>query len=553
MDLELATTQQSPSKIVLTGFMGTGKSSAGRILARETGRDFVDTDELIVERAGKSVAELFFESGEAAFRNYERQIARELSDQENLVIATGGRLMLDPLNAQLLNRKALVICLTASVGEIVTRTGSDLSHRPLLEGDSAVKQIDSLLQERQVGYSQYNQVDTSGKNVQEVARELIELSSQLVKDGRWYRQLTSRIPVQHPIGAYEVVIGKNLLTSLSQVVGLQSPCAVVTDNNVAAHYVNNLGDLDRLTTIITPPGEENKTLETLRLIYDQLLEAGMDRRGTLITLGGGVVGDMGGFAAATYMRGIKLVQCPTSLLAMVDASVGGKTGVDLPQGKNLVGSFKQPEAVIADLDTLKTLPGSELLSGMAEVVKGAIIASPDLLGYVRDLAPTIAPSALNADSALPLADLHTIIVEAVMIKRDIVETDPFERDRRRLLNLGHTFAHAIEQVSGYTVRHGEAVSIGLVASSMLSARLGYCDKDISMRIGDVLKQLRLPIHIPSKLSPEQLLQAMRSDKKVESSQLRFVLIRDIGDVYVESQVPESAVMEVLDGLRKPGI
>jgi 3-dehydroquinate synthetase len=232
--------------------------------------------------------------------------------------------------------------------------------------------------------------------------------------------------------------------------------------------------------------------------------------------------------------------------------VGGKTGVDLPQGKNLVGSFKQPEAVIADLDTLLTLPGSELLSGMAEVVKGAIIASPDLLSYVQELAPAIAQLSFSADRALPLAELQTIIVEAVMIKRDIVETDPFERDKRRLLNLGHTFAHAIEQVSGYTVRHGEAVSIGLVASSVLSTALGCCREDVSIRIGDILKQLRLPIHIPSHLSTDRLLQAMRSDKKVESSELRFVLIRDIGDVFVESRVPESAVTEVLDGLRKPG-
>ncbi len=549
MDLEVATTQQSPSNIVLTGFMGTGKSAAGRILALETGREFVDTDELIVERAGRSVAELFFESGEATFRHYERQVARELSDQENLVIATGGRLMLDPLNALLLNQQALVFCLTASVEEIVARTENDLSRRPLLEGDSPAKQIDELLHERQARYSQYKQVETSGKNVHEVARELIELTSQLVNEGRWSRQLTSRIPVQHPTGAYEVVIGKDLLTSLPRVAGIKGPCAVVTDNNVAQHYVNNLGDLNRLATIITPAGEENKTLETVRFIYDQLLEAGMDRQGTLITLGGGVVGDMGGFAAATYMRGIKLVQCPTSLLAMVDASVGGKTGVDLPQGKNLVGSFKQPEVVFADIDTLQTLPGSELLSGMAEVVKGAIIASPDLLNYVQEIAPSIAGSALNNNRALPLADLHTIIVEAVMIKRDIVETDPFERDRRRLLNLGHTFAHAIEQVSGYSVRHGEAVSIGLVASSVLSALLGFCNEDISIRIADILKQLRLPVRIPSQLSSERLLKAMATDKKVELSELRFILIRDIGDAFVESQVPESAVMEVLDGLR----
>jgi shikimate kinase/3-dehydroquinate synthase len=549
MSTEIAMTRQSPSNIVLTGFMGTGKSAAGRLFAQETGRDFVDSDELIVERAGKSIADIFFDSGETTFRQYERQVARELSSQNNLVIATGGRLMLDPLNAQILNHNALVFCLTASVEDIVTRTSSDRTRRPLLEGKLPVKRIDALLRERKAGYGQYKQLDTSGKSVPEVAQALNDLTSKLVGEGRWHTPLTSQITVRHPNGVYEAIIGRELLKSVPQIAGENRPCVVVTDENVAEHYENSLGDLNRLSTIVTPSGEENKNLETVRLIYDLMLEVGMDRRGMVVTLGGGVVGDMGGFAAATYMRGIKLIQCPTSLLAMVDASVGGKTGVDLPQGKNLVGAFKQPEVVIADLDTLETLPGSELLSGMAEVVKAAIIASPDLLDYVQQLAPVIAGSAFDVNRALPLSELQTIIVEAVMIKRDVVELDPFEGDQRRVLNLGHTFAHAIEKTSGYSVRHGEAVSIGLVAATVLSADLGFCSKDIPLRVEDILIQLQLPVRIPAQLPTKRLLSAMRTDKKVEANKQRFVLIRDIGDVFIESQVDDSAVTDVLDGLR----
>lgn len=381
---------------------------------------------------------------------------------------------------------------------------------------------------------------------------MIELSNQLTDEDGWRTRLTSNIPVQHPIGTYDVLIGRGLLSSLPDVAKVKGPAAVVTDTNVAKHYVNSLGGLDRLTTIITPAGEKNKTLDTVRGIYDRLLQAGIDRQGTIITLGGGVVGDMGGFAAATYMRGIDLVQCPTSLLAMVDASVGGKTGVDLPHGKNLVGSFKQPKAVIADLDTLRTLPGRELIAGMAEVVKGAVISSPDLLDTLEDSGQTIARAALDDDGLFPYAKLQTIIVEAVLIKREIVELDPFEQDQRRLLNLGHTFAHAIEQVSGFSIRHGEAVSIGLHASAVLSAKLGCCTPEIPGRLKGILGQLELPVYIPDQLPTHQLLEAMNTDKKVESGELRFVLIRDIGSVFVENHVPESIVVEVLDGLRDPG-
>jgi 3-dehydroquinate synthase len=550
MESDLDELAQPPANIVLTGFMGTGKSVAGHILARETGREFVDTDELIVELAGKPVADIFFDSGEATFRAYERHVARELSKRSNLVISTGGRLMLDPLNALLLNQQAIVFCLTATAEEILARTEADLTSRPLLDFDEPARRIEKLLLERKAGYNQYLQVDTGGRSIQEVAQEMLEVSNQLVEENRWQTRLTSRIPVQHPEGSYEVAIGRKLLTSLTDYIDLNHPVAMITDTNVAEHYVNSLEDVDLIATIVTPAGEEYKRLETVRSIYDQLLQVGMDRQGTIITLGGGVVGDMGGFAASTYMRGIRLIQCPTSLLAMVDASVGGKTGVDMPQGKNLVGSFKQPEAVIADIDTLQTLPGAEILSGMAEVVKAGIIASADLLDSIEDLAPRLSRAAVYNNQNLPLADFHALVVESILIKRDVVEVDPFERDERMLLNLGHTFAHAIEKSSSYSIRHGEAVSMGLVACAKLSSFLYYCDSDIPERIEAILSKLNLPIRIPAELTTDRLLENMKSDKKVKSGERRFVLIRDIGDVFVETGVPEPAVHSVLDELRR---
>lgn len=540
---------QPRANIVLTGFMGTGKSVAGHILARESDREFVDTDELIVELAGKTVADIFFDNGEAAFRAYERKVARELSKRRNLVISTGGRLMLDPLNALLLSQQAIVFCLTATAEEILARTESDLASRPLLDVDDPAGRIERLLLERKASYNQYLQVDTGGRSIQAVAQEMLEISNQMAEENRWQTRLTSKIPVQHPEGSYEVVIGGDLLTSLANTVDLSHPIALITDINVSKHYVKNLRDINLIARIITPAGEEYKRLRTVRSIYDQLLEAGMDRGGTIITLGGGVVGDMGGFAASTFMRGVRLVQCPTSLLAMVDASVGGKTGVDLAQGKNLVGSFKQPEAVIADIDTLKTLPGEEMLSGMAEVVKAGVIASADLLDSIEDFAPRLTGSVLNNNRKLPLADLQVLVVESILIKRDVVEADPFERDERMLLNLGHTFAHAIEKSSGYSIRHGEAVSMGLVASAKLSSTLFYCGSEVSDRIEAILSKLNLPTRIPAELKSDMLLENMKTDKKVKSGERRFVLIRDVGDVFVETGVPEPAVRSILNDLR----
>lgn len=275
-----------------------------------------------------------------------------------------------------------------------------------------------------------------------------------------------------------------------------------------------------------------------------MLAAGIDRTGAILALGGGVVGDTAGFAAATYMRGIDFVLCPTTLLAMVDASIGGKTGVDLPQGKNLVGAFKQPRAVLADIDTLATLPAAEFRAGLAEVAKHGLIADPVLWQRLTIEDWSMEPAQIFG-GRFGRASLQTLVTQAIRVKRDIVEEDPFERGRRAVLNLGHTFAHAVEQVSAYTVRHGDAVAMGLVAAARLSARLEECSPSLPDRITAVLDSLRLPTTIPDTLEPAALLAAMSSDKKRADGRLRFVLIHDIGDVFVRGDVPEALVLETL--------
>ncbi|MFW6182372.1 MAG: 3-dehydroquinate synthase [Chloroflexota bacterium] len=526
--------------IILTGFMGTGKTTVGRLLAARTGRTFVDTDELIVQRTGKTVAQIFAGDGARAFRALEAQVAQELAAERGLVIATGGRLMLDGDNAAALEANNLVLCLSAEPEEILSRIAGDGVRRPLLETDDPAKRVHELLQERAEGYGRYAQIATSNRPPNAVAQEILQEFELALQEEPKPRP--GHVLATYPGGSYDVVVGSNLLQRLPALAQLDSShFVVVTDSNVGPLYSSFI---ERAAGVITiPAGEQHKTLQTVERLYSRFLGAGLDRSSTVVALGGGVVGDVAGFAAATYMRGVRLVQCPTSLLAMVDASVGGKTGVDLPQGKNLVGAFKQPAVVIADVETLRTLPPAEFSAGMAEVVKHGLIAGASLLQQLEREQWRWPP---------PFAGgrLQTLITQAVRVKRDVVQDDPFEGGRRAILNLGHTFAHAIEQVSGYAVRHGEAVAMGLVAATALSADLGHCDAALQERIERILNALHLPTRIPRELAAEALFEAMGNDKKKAQGKLRFVLVRDVGDVFVTDDVPREAVLACLRKLQQ---
>jgi 3-dehydroquinate synthase len=351
------------------------------------------------------------------------------------------------------------------------------------------------------------------------------------------------IPIEYPNGRYPVIIGQRLLPRLRELAAIDGPVVVVTDANVGRLYGNQLDAADSAGMIAVPAGEYYKRLETVSFLYDQFLEVGLDRQGTVVALGGGVIGDMAGFAAATYMRGVRFVQCPTSLLAMVDASVGGKTGVDLPQGKNLVGAFKQPTAVIADLDTLTTLPPQEFAAGMSEIIKAGLIGAPDLFEQLESSQEAVARYS-------PPPALSSIVVEAIRVKQEVVQADPFESGRRAVLNLGHTFGHAIEQVSGYRVSHGYGVAMGLVAAARLSAVLGHCAPALESRIESVLLKHQLPVRIPANLTAEAIIQAMSSDKKKTAGRIRFILIHDVGDVFIGRDVSETAVRETVESLQE---
>jgi 3-dehydroquinate synthase len=322
---------------------------------------------------------------------------------------------------------------------------------------------------------------------------------------------------------------------------------IVSDNHVAPLYARQLAAtlqaaLPAATVMVTclPAGESAKTLDSFSELTRELADFGATRDACVFALGGGVIGDLAGFAAACWMRGIDVVQLPTTLLAMVDSSVGGKTAVDLPQGKNLVGAFHPPRAVFADTATLKTLPGRELHAGFAEVVKYGAIVDADFMDWLDAHADVL----LARDDAA----LTEAIARSCAHKAAIVERDPFEHGERALLNFGHTFAHAIESEQGYGgLNHGEAVAVGMVLAARLSTALGIANGDAAERLGALLARFGLPVALPPGLDPGALLARMRLDKKAGAGGLRFVLWDRPGQARIIADVPDTAVLAVLGG------
>jgi 3-dehydroquinate synthase len=521
--------------IILTGFMATGKTTVGKLLADQLGYDFVDTDKLIEERNGQNITEIFREQGEAAFREMEAAVARELGQKQGLVISTGGGLMLDPDNAAALGKSGRVFCLLATPKEILDRVAKEKHvKRPLLEVPNPMARIVDLLQQREENYGRFPQMETSATPPDEVTQKLI---------GIFQANPDLRLPITAPDVRYEFIVGGGILPFVSHLAAIRGPVAIITDSNIGPLYAESCGHSDHVISV--PPGQRYKTLDTVKDICEELVQNAFDRSTTIIALGGSVISGLAGFVAATYMRGIDIVQCPTSLLAMADTSIGGKAGINLPQGKNLIGAFKHPKAVIVDVATLQSLSPREFASGMAEVIKQSLIGDPNLFGEIENGVWIHKTDELRPN----LAELQDLVARAIQIKINIIQEDPFDRGRRALLNLGHTFAHAIEIVSGHTIRHGEAVAMGLVTAANLSARLGHCSADLQKRIEVALEATALPSRIPSDVKPDRLLKVMARDKKKKAGRLRFVLLRDIGDVFVTDAVDQRAVIETLSELR----
>ena len=509
--------------VFLSGMMGSGKSTVGRLLAEQLGAPFVDLDARIAEREGASIEALFSSRGEAAFRRLEVEEAeRLLASGPPSVVALGGGTVTDEATRRRLLGEGVLITLTAPVGELAARL--ERTHgRPLLARGEAAEVLAELLARRADAYAEcHGAVDTAARPPAAIAAEVSAIASAR--------------PIAVALGrrTYNVDIGRGLLATLPERLARLAPGAVVlvTDENVRdavgtddlrARIAAALGGR-AVTSIALAPGEQHKTLTAVERIWDVALEAAADRQALVLAIGGGVVGDLGGFAASTLLRGVRFAQVPTSLLAMVDASVGGKTGFDRPQGKNLIGSFHQPSFVLCDIETLSTLPRAELRSGLAEVVKSAWIQGE---GAVRQLEEDAERLVARDPDALERA-----VRMSVRLKAEIVASDEHESGRRMVLNLGHTVGHAIEAARGYVgIRHGEAVALGMIAAQRVAAALGRADPGGLERITHLLDALGLPTALDAHLDAETL-RFVSHDKKRSGGKVRFVVPHEPGRVTI---------------------
>jgi len=346
--------------------------------------------------------------------------------------------------------------------------------------------------------------------------------------------------------SYDVHVGEGVLEASGGLIAGATKAraaAIVTNPRIGKLYaervVKSLEESGITAHVITiPAGERYKTLNTVRRVYEKMLDHRIDRTGMVIGLGGGVVGDLAGFVAATYLRGVDFVQMPTSLLAQVDASVGGKVGVDLPRGKNLVGAFYQPKIVLADTGTLRTLPKVQFGSGLAEVIKHGIILDGEYYAYLERNLPAV--------MRLEEGPLAHVVRRSVELKASVVTRDERESGLRAVLNYGHTVGHAIESLTGYkTLLHGEAVAIGMVTAALISHQIGIADQSLALRIADLLVRARLPYRPPTDVTPEAVVEAMKLDKKIAHGKLRFVLAKEIGSAFVSDDVTPALIVRAL--------
>ncbi|MBV6624182.1 MAG: 3-dehydroquinate synthase [Rivularia sp. (in: Bacteria)] len=367
--------------------------------------------------------------------------------------------------------------------------------------------------------------------------------------------MSSAIKVNLPLSSYEIAIAPSSLDKLGNYMNnlqLGKKVLLVSNSTVFEHYgelalssLENAGfDVCRC---ILPDGEKYKNLDSLQKIYDTALENRVERSSTMVALGGGVIGDMTGFAAASWLRGIKFVQVPTSLLAMVDASVGGKTGVNHPQGKNLIGAFHQPQLVLIDPNVLKTLPERELRAGMAEVIKYGVIWDADLFAEMEKCENLDQMKYLTADcSGENKTLIDYILTRSCQAKADVVSKDEKEAGLRAILNYGHTIAHAVESLTGYSVvNHGEAVGIGMVAAGEIAAKLGMWKPEEVQRQNVLIQKAGLPTKLPAGLDIEEIIKSLQLDKKVKAGKVRFILPTQIGAVIITDEVPSDVIREVL--------
>lgn len=521
-------------RIWLVGMMGSGKSVVGKAIAQKTGASFVDLDREIEAGEGRSVRRIFRESGERRFRRLEARTVAIAARETDAVIATGGGAVLDPGNVERMRRSGTVVWLSADPAVLARRVSRQPGSRPLLEGRAPEEALRSILHDRESAYRRaaHVRVESTGRTPAAVAGAVLAAVGAV------------RVPVRIPGSArkHDVHVGTGISDRTGEIVrecaGEGVSALVVTDETVGRLHAARIERSLRRSgyrphRLTIPSGERHKNLRTVTRLWEAALAHGVDRRTPVIALGGGVVGDLAGFVAATLLRGLPLVQVPTTLVAQVDSSIGGKTAFDTRQGKNLVGAFKHADAVITDVSMLRTLPPREVRAGFAEVVKYGVIADAELFALLERSGPSpfLAKDAERASA---------IVRRCVEIKASVVSRDPEERRLRAVLNFGHTVGHALEAASGFRSLHGEAVAAGMLSEAEFAAEQGWSPARDVLRLGALLRESGLPLSIGAP-APARFLGA---DKKRRGGNVLFPALRRIGRVELR-EVPLSALRKWL--------
>ncbi len=518
--------------LFLYGPPASGKSTLGRPLAAALDLPFLDLDQVIVQQAGRSIPEIFQTEGEAGFRAREARalegVIQAYRGSRGAVVALGGGALLRPENRQRAEAAGKVLLLEAPLPVLLQRMQAAPHQRPLVPQAQA-EALTRLLRERAAHYQSFpRRLNTAGLAL----RDLV-----------WQAQIRLgwfRLRAMGP--AYDVLVHPGLLRrglgeALQARLPQRSAWALVSDTQVfglhGAGVQAHLQGLGPTHVFVVEAGEASKRLPVLESLWQGFLQKGLDRHSGVVALGGGVVGDLAGFAAATFMRGVPWVNLPTSLLAMVDAAIGGKTGIDLAEAKNAVGAFHPPQAVLADPDVLRTLPQEEWRHGLAEVVKHALLGDPDLWAM------------LEQGLALEPEQAEALVSRAMAVKVRVVEADPWERrGLRSALNAGHTVGHAIEAALGYRIPHGQAVAIGLVVEAALAEALHLAPSGWHQAVAAVLRRYGLPTRIPQGVPWDHFITALRQDKKRRQGTVRFALPVAVGKVETGVPVPEAVLQQV---------
>ena len=559
--------------IVLIGLMGSGKTSTGRRLAQQLGLDFVDADAEIEAAAGMSITEIFAQHGETYFRDGERRVMARLLNEGPRVLATGGGAFMNEETRARIAASGISIWLKADL-DVLWRRVRKRSHRPLLQSGDPERTLRHLLDQRYPVYARADITVISRDGPQELAveeaidglefflrfssdpPELAAPTRSAVSNGQSAtgpQPYSSQARVDVKLGArsYAILIGAGLMAEAGHHIRRLAPraaCAIVTDENVASLHLAALEQaLDeafvRHTKVVVAPGEGSKSFTEYARVCNELIGAKLERGDIIAALGGGVVGDLAGFAAATLRRGMRFIQVPTTLLAEVDSSVGGKTGINSPHGKNLIGAFHQPSLVLADTNTLDTLPLREFRAGYAEIVKYGLLGDAGFFAWLE--------AHWRGVFAGGGERVHAIATSC-RAKAAIVARDEYEEGERALLNLGHTFGHAFERITRYDgarLVHGEAVAIGMASAFRFSVRRGLCGKEDQARVEAHLQDVGLPVRLGSipgfNAGAEEIVEAMYQDKKVKHGALTFILARAIGDCFIDKTVEASEILGFL--------